>query len=67
MELRDSIPLKALVNKESLIVPTQLSKETAFRLVRRGLAAWLSNDKAKRRGVIVATETGLAALIKEGN
>lgn len=46
---RDSIPLKAIRDKDGLYVPRQLSRETALRLRGMGLIEWDETDYSENK------------------
>jgi hypothetical protein len=62
MELRDSIPLKSIKDHGSLHVPQQLSRETAFRLIKRGWIRWRRIDRRTKynqpHGIVELTDNG---------
>lgn len=65
MELRDSIPLKAIDEHGVLGVPGPLSRETALRLIKRGLVCWYQVEYTKHgklRGFVKLSRAGKKAV-----
>lgn len=65
LPLADSIPLRNIIELGGLKVPSKLSRRTADRLVRKGLAEWTNITPTPSgrtfHGTLIATAAGIKA------